>query len=107
MIAYATRGAHVSNFPREGHALNWWSIIKNKDTDHPTEKPLEVPERAIGFSSNSGQVVFDGFLGSGTTLIACERLGRKCRAVEISPGYVAVALQRWHDLTGEMPELAD
>jgi DNA modification methylase len=85
--------------------LNWWNIAKQKDTDHPTEKVIGVPEMAIAFSSNAGQIVFDGFLGSGTTLIACERLGRKCRAVEISPAYCAVAIQRWVDVTGGEPEV--
>lgn len=45
------------------------------------------------------------FLGSGTTLIACENLNRRCRAVEIDPGYCAVTLQRWSDLTGLTPTL--
>jgi DNA modification methylase len=89
------RGKHISNFPNhDGHALNWWDIAKHKDTEHPTEKPIEVPERALGFSSNEGQIVFDPFLGSGTTLVACERLGRYGRGIEISPAYVAVALER-------------
>ena len=61
---------------------------------------------AIRHSSNAGHVVFDGFLGSGTTLIACERLGRKCRAIEIEPKYCAVSIQRWVDVTGGTPELA-
>jgi DNA modification methylase len=94
LIPYAVRGKHVSNFPTDGHALNWWSIPKAKDTDHPTEKVLEVPARAIEFSSKAGAIVFDGFLGSGTTLVACENLGRRCRAIEISPAYCAVALER-------------
>lgn len=51
--------------------------------------------------------VYDPFLGSGTTLIACENLGRRCRAVEIAPGYVAVALERWHVHTGQMPVLLE
>ena len=45
--------------------------------------------------------------GAGTTIIACEQTGRKCRAVEISPAYVAVAIQRWVDLTGGTPELVE
>jgi DNA modification methylase len=45
------------------------------------------------------------FCGTGTTIIACEQLGRKCRAIEISPAYVAVALQRWADATGKTPRL--
>ena len=105
LIAYAVRGKHISNFPHDGHALNWWDIAKHKDTEHPTEKPIEVPERALGFSSNKGQIVFDGFSGSGTTLIACERLGRKCRAIEISPAYCAVAIERWVTMTGGEPVL--
>ena len=50
-------------------------------------------------------LVYEPFSGSGTTIIACEQLGRKCRAIEISPAYVAVALQRWADATGKTPKL--
>jgi len=57
--------------------------------------------------TDRGAIVADPFLGSGTTLIACERLGRRCRGVEIEPGYVAVTLERWHEMTGETPELID
>ena len=74
---------------------------------HPTTKPVELIERLIANSSQAGEIVLDTFLGSGTTLIACERLGRRCRAVEISPGYVGVALQRWADMTGGVPELVE
>jgi DNA modification methylase len=49
--------------------------------------------------------VYDPFVGSGTTIIACEQLGRKCRAMEIDPGYVAVSIQRWADATGKTPKL--
>ena len=70
---------------------------------HPTQKPVEFFEKII--SSVKGRSVYDPFLGSGTTLIACERLGRKCRAVEISPAYCAVAIQRWVDVTGKEPVL--
>jgi len=57
--------------------------------------------------SKREEFVFEPFLGSGTTLIACERLGRKCRAVEISPAYCAVAIQRWVDVTNGTPELVN
>lgn len=97
LIAYGLRGKYICNFPETGHALNWWDIAKKKDTDHPTEKVLEVPSRAIAFSSNPDQIIFDGFCGSGTTLVACENLGRRGRAVEISPAYCAVTLQRMRD----------
>jgi len=74
---------------------------------HPTTKPVALVERLISNSTEAGQIVFDGFLGSGTTLIACERLGRRARCVEIEPGYVAVALERWATMTGKTPTLLD
>lgn len=78
------------------------------DIDHPCPKPLKLWEWFVErLSFEKGAVFYDPFLGSGTTLIACERLGRRCRAVEISPGYVAVALQRWSDMTGKTPRLID
>lgn len=61
---------------------------------HPTTKPVELIERLVGNSSLAGAVVLDNFLGSGTTLVACERLGRLGRGIEIAPQYVAVALER-------------
>ena len=85
-----------------------WEYERPKvSKDHPTMKPVELPNKAIGNSSKSGEVIFDPFLGSGTTLIACERLHRKCRAIEISPAYVAVAIQRWANVTGLEPELIE
>jgi DNA modification methylase len=81
-----------------------WDVKQpSKNEFHPTEKPVDLAHRAIG--NHKAEIVADFFLGSGTTLIACEQLGRKCRAIEISPAYVAVALQRWSDLTGGTPEL--
>lgn len=73
--------------------------------EHPNQKPIIVISGIIDDFSKAEEMVYDPFLGSGTTLIACERLGRKCRAVEISPAYVAVAIQRWVDMTGGTPEL--
>ena len=84
-----------------------WNIDRGGGYIHPTQKPVELPERAIKNSTNPGDIVLDPFLGSGTTLIACERLGRKCRAVEISPAYCAVAIQRWVDMTGGTPVILD
>jgi len=71
-----------------------------KREPHPTQKPLTVIEPFVQMVEG---IVYDPFAGSGTTLIACERLGRKCRAVEISPAYCAVTLERWHALTGQPP----
>ena len=75
--------------------------------DHPAVFPVELPEFAAQTWSDAGAIVYDPFLGSGTTLIACERLGRRCRACEIEPGYVAVALERWATMTNQTPTLLD
>lgn len=72
--------------------------------NHATEKPVELIEELLGVSDFC-ETVYDPFAGSGTTLIACERLGRKCRAVEITPTYCAVAIQRWVDMTGGEPKI--
>lgn len=73
---------------------------------HPTQKRVDVVAWCIE-KSKALQVIFDPFSGSGTTLIACENLGRRCRAVEIAPGYVAVALERWATHTGKVPTLVE
>ena len=70
---------------------------------HPTQKPIGVIAPFIEAWTKQNETVLDPFLGSGTTLIACERLGRKCRGIEIEPKYVAVTLQRWVDATGGTP----
>ena len=90
-----------------------WSGLYGTETQdvrkriHPTQKPLEVIEWILEKHIKQGENIVDPYLGSGTTLIACERLGRKCRAVEISPAYCAVAIQRWVDVTGKEPVLLD
>ena len=82
-----------------------WAHARDFDPDHPTPNPVPLVAQAIEATTNRGETVYDAFLGSGATLIACEQLGRKCRAIEISPGYVAVALQRFKDATGKTPTL--
>ena len=82
----------------------WGGYYGNQEIFHKTQKPPELFEWCIKPTEG---IILDYFLGSGTTLIACERLGRKCRAVEISPAYVAVAIQRWVDVTGGTPELVE
>lgn len=64
---------------------------------HPTTKPVELIKRLVSNSSLSGEIVYDPFAGSGTTLVACQNLSRRCRAIEISPAYCAVILQRMSD----------
>jgi DNA modification methylase len=68
--------------------------------DHPTQKPVVLCERAMANSSRPGDIVVDPFLGSGTTLVAAERLSRRLLAMEVEPKYCGVALARWEAETG-------
>lgn len=77
-----------------------WEFPKTHNPEHPTQKPVGLYEIPVENHSQHGDVVYDPFLGSGTTLIACERLGRRCYAIEIEPRYVDVAVRRWEDFTG-------
>lgn len=72
---------------------------------HPAVFSLSFAEFNVETWTANNEIVYEPFSGSGTTIIACERLKRKCRAIEISPGYVAVAIQRWVDVSGGTPEL--
>lgn len=72
-----------------------------KSEEHPTMKPVALVERAVGNSSKRDNIVLDLFGGSGTTIIACERLGRDCRMMELDPKYCDVIVKRWESFTGE------
>lgn len=76
-----------------------------KNSDHPTMKPVKLFARLILNSSKPGDKVLDPFGGSGTTVIACEQLGRKAYTVEYDPKYADVIIERWERLTGEKAEL--
>ena len=64
-------------------------------------KPVELIELAIRNSSRPEDVVLDPFVGSGSTIIAAEKTGRRCYAIELSPKYVDVAVRRWQQFTGK------
>jgi DNA modification methylase len=64
-------------------------------------KPVGLVAHCLSNSTGPGALVLDPFLGSGTTLIACEQLGRVCRGLELDPGYCDVVIARWQKLTGE------
>ena len=70
-------------------------------------KPVGLIERAIANSSSPGGLVLDLFAGSGTTIIAAERQGRTCYALELEPAFVQVALERWNQYTGRAPDLEE
>lgn len=86
-----------------GHSeTSLWEIDKPHKSDlHPTMKPVELYARGITNSSRRGEIVLDPFSGSGTAIIACESTSRKARAIELSPDYVQVAVERWERLTGK------
>ena len=68
---------------------------------HPTVKPVKLIADAIMDCSSRGEIILDGFVGSGTTIIAAERTGRRCFGIEIDPLYVDIAIRRWQAYTGE------
>jgi DNA modification methylase len=72
---------------------------------HPTQKPVRLAERALKRNSRSGDIVIDAFGGSGSTLIACEQLGRRCFCMELDPKYCDVIIKRWEQYTGKEVEL--
>lgn len=76
-----------------------------RNADHPTMKPVKLIAELIHNSSTPGQVVMDLFGGSGSTLIACEQMGRRCVTMEYDPKYADVIIERYRNLTGEEPEL--
>jgi DNA modification methylase len=101
---YAHKKGKMARWYGPNNEVTLWEYDRSSVNEfHPTQKPVELAVRATKNSTTAGDIVLDGFLGSGTTIIACEQLGRRCRAVEISPGYVAVALQRFFDATGVLP----
>ena len=73
--------------------------MPTKSEEHPTMKPIELVEACLKNSTAPGHVVFEPFSGSGTTLLACERLQRRCFAIELDPRYVQVAIERWEKFT--------
>lgn len=80
-----------------------WAQPRVNDKEHNAQKPIELIVRCLKNSTDTGSIIFEPCSGSGTTIIACERTGRKCRAIELNPAYVAVAIQRWADATGKEP----
>ena len=74
------------------------------NTVHPTMKPIALIAMALNDNPNK-RVVYDAFGGSGSTLIACEQTGRKCRMMELDPHYCDVIVRRWEEFTGRKAEL--
>ena len=96
---------------KKGASHGWYSDRKQttlleferptRSSEHPTMKPVTLFSYQIGNSTAPQGLVYDSFLGSGTTLIAAEQLGRTCYGMELSPQYCDVIVERWQNLTGE------
>ena len=82
-------------------------LARNEGIDHPAMMPIALPAAYIDAMTASGENVADPFLGSGTTLIASEQLGRRCFGMEISPQYCDVIVVRYQNLAGEQPILEE
>ena len=97
-IKYKKFGGNVFSIAREQH--------KREDSPHPHQKPIKLLTEIFDFIDEC-KIVLDPFGGSGSTLIACEQLNRKCYMCELDPHYVDVIIQRWENLTGNKAELVE
>lgn len=105
---YAVRKGKTANWLGDRKQSTLWSIPslngngnrEEEATGHGTQKPLELMRRPILNHTSPGDMVYDPFVGSGTTIIACEKEGRICRAIELDPKYCDVIVRRWEAFTG-------
>ena len=106
---YAVRVGKAGQWQGDRKQTTVWEIANNnpfgnrqreKSWGHGTQKPVECMRRPIVNNSRPGQLVYDPFLGSGTSVIAAEMTGRICIGLEISPAYVDVIVKRWQAFTG-------
>jgi DNA modification methylase len=93
------KGSHYFRDTRDEYDV--WEVPRehSKEYKHPTQKPVWLIEKALANSSERGGIVLDPFGGSGSTLIACERLKRKAFLMEYDPKYVDVIIERWEKFT--------
>ena len=101
---------------REGGSAKWcgdrtqstvWDIdarAEDAETKHGTQKPVECMARPVRNHGAKNDDVYDPFVGSGTTIVAAEQLGRRCFAMELNPLYADVAVTRWENFTGKKAE---
>jgi DNA modification methylase len=105
--AQGRRGRGARGWYGDNSATSVFEVPRPKASpDHPTAKPVALVAAMINNSSRSAEIVLDPFLGSGSTLIAAEQLGRRCFGVDVDPRYVDVALRRWERVTGRTAQRA-
>ena len=107
---YAVRKSSTGHWAGDRKQTSIWDIpivhatagdVDDGKNVHGTQKPVECMRRPIENNSKAGNAVYEPFSGSGTTIIAAEQTGRRCLAIELSPIYVDVAVQRWQNFTGK------
>ena len=103
LYGWFNNGTH--NFYGDRKQTSVWEFDRENIDGHTTPKPIGFIAKALQNSSRQGEIVLDVFGGSGSTLIACEQLNRKCYMAELSPEYCDVIIERWERLTGEKAEL--
>ncbi len=96
-----SEGRSVTLYP-ENKQTTVWEVTRETKTEHPTQKPVEIPLTAIANSSEAGDLVIDFFGGSGSTLIAAEMAGRRCYTTELDPKYCDVIVNRYVKMTGNI-----
>jgi len=102
-ILYGWKAGAAHRFFGERNQGTVWSIDRpmRSEKEHPTQKPVALVEKAINNSSKSGDLLYEPFGGSGSTLIACEKTGRNCYMMELDPIYCDVIVNRWEQATGQ------
>lgn len=103
LLAYGWFGTHEFLKAKDKSVLVYPK--PNKSPFHPTTKPLGLIRRLVLNSTRIGDTVYDGFLGSGTTLLACEQTRRVCIGIEIDPEYCLTTIRRWEKLTNKKAEI--
>lgn len=98
LVIYGWYGTHVFGKSKDKSILVYPK--PNRSKLHPTMKPVGLLRRLILNSSSVGDAVYDGFVGSGSTLLACEQTKRQCLAIELDSGYCQTVIDRWQKLTG-------
>ncbi len=107
LVAYGVRGKHKFYYDQGTHMPNVWAIPKgDPSVAHPTQKPVAVIKEITHRITDRDDICLDLFLGSGTTMVAAEQLGRICYGMEIEPKYVAVTLERMAGM-GLEPKLVE
>lgn len=84
-----------------------WNLARDTEYEHPTQKPIKLIEIALKNSSKPGDIVLDLFGGSGSTLMACQQLERKCYSMELDPKYCDVIVRRWERFTKQTAKVAE